>query len=220
MSLRNFWEKIVRNLLQIFRGYNLIWHLLAITLTFIIVRSGFDWTYFRFFYGTPLYRFLFSVGIIGALVPILLPLITYIIGKVKKNTILINTALALAQAAMLGSFISSAYKAFTGRAHPVAFADTPLDVTRIFEFGFWRAGIFWGWPSSHTTIAFAMSLTLIMLFPQSRKISLAAWVYAFFIGIGVSMTFHWFSDFVAGAIIGTVIGIVVGKSFYKQTMTN
>jgi membrane-associated phospholipid phosphatase len=28
------------------------------------------------------------------------------------------------------------------------------------------------------------------------------------------MTIHWFSDFVAGAIIGSVIGAVVGKSFW------
>jgi membrane-associated phospholipid phosphatase len=27
------------------------------------------------------------------------------------------------------------------------------------------------------------------------------------------MTIHWFSDFMAGAIIGTVIGVVVGKRF-------
>jgi membrane-associated phospholipid phosphatase len=27
------------------------------------------------------------------------------------------------------------------------------------------------------------------------------------------MTIHWFSDFVAGGIIGTIVGIVVGKSF-------
>jgi F0F1-type ATP synthase assembly protein I len=27
------------------------------------------------------------------------------------------------------------------------------------------------------------------------------------------MNIHWFSDFVAGVIIGTVIGVVVGKSF-------
>jgi membrane-associated phospholipid phosphatase len=27
------------------------------------------------------------------------------------------------------------------------------------------------------------------------------------------MTIHWFSDFLAGAIIGTVVGVVVGKSF-------
>jgi membrane-associated phospholipid phosphatase len=28
------------------------------------------------------------------------------------------------------------------------------------------------------------------------------------------MTIHWFSDFVAGAIFGSVIGVVVGKSFW------
>jgi len=27
------------------------------------------------------------------------------------------------------------------------------------------------------------------------------------------MTIHWFSDFLAGAILGSVIGTVVGKSF-------
>ena len=30
------------------------------------------------------------------------------------------------------------------------------------------------------------------------------------------MTIHWFSDFVAGAILGTVIGVVVGKSFLRE----
>jgi hypothetical protein len=29
--------------------------------------------------------------------------------------------------------------------------------------------------------------------------------YALYVGIGVSMTIHWLSDFVAGAILGTVI---------------
>jgi membrane-associated phospholipid phosphatase len=27
------------------------------------------------------------------------------------------------------------------------------------------------------------------------------------------MTIHWFSDFVAGAIFGSLIGVVVGKKF-------
>jgi hypothetical protein len=27
----------------------------------------------------------------------------------------------------------------------------------MFRFGFWRGGVCWGWPSSHTTIAFAMA---------------------------------------------------------------
>jgi len=46
-----------------------------------------------------------------------------------------------------------------------------------------------------------------------RKISWLALVYAGYIGLGVSMTIHWCSDSVAGAILGTVIGRVVGKSW-------
>jgi hypothetical protein len=43
--------------------------------------------------------------------------------------------------------------------------------------------------------------------------------HALYIGVGVSMTIHWFSDFSAGAIIGTAIGAVVGKSFLRSQMT-
>jgi membrane-associated phospholipid phosphatase len=42
--------------------------------------------------------------------------------------------------------------------------------------------------------------------------------YALYIGLGVSMTIHWFSDFAAGAIIGSAIGAVVGKSFLRSQM--
>jgi hypothetical protein len=40
--------------------------------------------------------------------------------------------------------------------------------------------------------------------------------YALYIGIGVSRTIHWFSDFAAGAIIGSAKGAVVGKSFWRS----
>jgi membrane-associated phospholipid phosphatase len=73
--------------------------------------------------------------------------------------------------------------------------------------------MFWGWPSSHTTIAFATACALAGLFPKQRWLGFAAIVYAIYIGLGISMTIHWFSDFVAGVIIGTLIGMVVGKSF-------
>ena len=45
-----------------------------------------------------------------------------------------------------------------------------------------------------------------------------ALTYAFYVGIGVSMTIHWFSDFVAGALIGTAIGIVVANSFSRAAL--
>jgi membrane-associated phospholipid phosphatase len=75
--------------------------------------------------------------------------------------------------------------------------------------------MFWGWPSSHTTIAFAMAATVFTLFPKQRWLGWLAMAYAFYIGLGVSMTIHWCSDFMAGAILGTVIGTVVGKSFFQ-----
>jgi membrane-associated phospholipid phosphatase len=49
---------------------------------------------------------------------------------------------------------------------------------------------------------------------------LLAILYAFYVGMGVSMTIHWFSDFVAGAIIGSVIGAVVGKSFRSDSLVS
>jgi hypothetical protein len=36
--------------------------------------------------------------------------------------------------------------------------------------------------------------------------------------IWVLMTIHWFSDFVAGALIGTVVGVVVGNRFSRSQM--
>jgi membrane-associated phospholipid phosphatase len=108
------------------------------------------------------------------------------------------------------------YKAFTGRVHPPRFL-TPaaVDISREFRFGFLRGGIFWGRPSSHTTIAFAMAVTLLTLYPENKIARYAALLYALYIGFGVSVTIHWFSDFTAGAIFGTIIGIVVGEGFCK-----
>ncbi len=124
---------------------------------------------------------------------------------------MVTFSLLTGQAGILGWFISSLYKAFTGRDYPPhVLAD---DVSKVFHFGFWKAGIFWGWPSSHTTAAFAVSLAIIVYYAQNKSAKLWAWIYAFFIGIGVSISIHWFSDFLAGAIIGSVIGVVVGKSF-------
>ncbi len=149
----------------------------------------------------------------GFFVPFLAPLVLVILGKIRKNSYLENAGFAIAQSAILGSLISSFYKAITGRAHPALSQLVSEDITHIFKFGFLRAGVFWGWPSSHTTIAFAMAFALIALYPKNTKVKILSVIYALYIGIGVSVTIHWFSDFVAGAIIGAVIGTVVGAAF-------
>ena len=141
-----------------------------------------------------------------------LPLGLIVWGLMRKNKTREIVGWALLQATILGSLISSTYKAFTGRIQP-NLSNTLIDSSHGFQIGFWEHGIFWGWPSSHTTIAFAMVMAFVTLFPGSRKVRVLAPAYAFYIGIGISTNIHWFSEFFAGAIIGTVIGVVVGKSF-------
>lgn len=204
-----FWDNIINS----FRGANLKWHLVAIALTYMLVASGFDWNYYQLLLGTPLYYFAFTAAAVGGLIPILAPILLLAYGAARKSVRLMTVAFAVAQSAMIGSIISSLYKAFTGRFHPSIAELSHVDISHIFQFGFLRGGIFWGWPSSHTTIAFAMAFALWALYPNNKYIKSAALIYALYIGIGVSMTIHWFSDFAAGAIIGTVIGTVVGGAF-------
>lgn len=146
--------------------------------------------------------------------PLMLPLVLILSGYITSHARVSLTGWAIGQAELIGSLISSVYKAFTGRVHP-ATHDVGTDISHDFRFGFLRGGMFWGWPSSHTTIAFAMAVTVFTLFPKQRWLGWLAITYAFYIGFGVSMTIHWCSDFVAGAILGTVIGVVVGKSFLR-----
>ena len=148
---------------------------------------------------------------IGGLVPFALPLLLLAFGSLTRSPQTRLTAWAVGQAELIGAIIAAAYKAITGRAHPPHVVGA--DLSQIFRFGFLRGGVFWGWPSSHTTIAFAMAITLFRLFPKQRWLGYLTITYALYVGIGVSMTIHWFSDFLAGAIFGTIIGMVVGKSF-------
>jgi membrane-associated phospholipid phosphatase len=209
--MKQFLVTLPRNLTGCFKGWKLAWHLVAILLTFILVMSGFDWRYCLATRNPALRSWMWPAVIIGGLLPICLPLLLLAFGFLAKSTKTILTGWAVAQAELLGALIVVAYKAFTGRAHPAH--NVGADLSHVFRFGFLRGGVFWGWPSSHTTIAFAMAVTVFTLHPKYWWLSLATILYAFYVGVGVSMTIHWFSDFAAGAIIGSVIGTVVGKSF-------
>lgn len=213
-----FFYQLPKNIIRCFKGYKLLWHALAIVLTYIIVTSDFDWRYFLSTRNPLLHTLSFPAVRLGMILPVVVPLILLVIGALRKNFEVKNTAFALGQAVILGLVVSSVYKAFTGRIPPPHFLgqDPPVDSSHGFRFGILRGGMFWGWPSSHTTIAFAMAFSLWEMYPENRLIRYAAILYAFYVGIGVSITIHWFSEFVAGAIIGSVIGMVVGKSLHQR----
>jgi membrane-associated phospholipid phosphatase len=213
-----FFYQLFQNSILSFKGYNLLWHFLAIVLTYIIVACDFDWFYFTSTRIPILRTYLFPAVRMGMVLLVVAPLILLLIGASAKDFKINNTAFALGQAAILGFAISSFYKAFTGRIPPLRFLShgVLVDTSHGFRLGFMRGGMFWGWPSSHTTVTFAMAAALWRLYPENRLVRYAAVLYAFYVGIGVSMTIHWFSEFVAGAIIGSVIGSVVGKSFCQR----
>ncbi len=189
-------------------------YILAGVFTYIIVVSGFDWGWYNFALNHLwIYRAGFASVSIGFFVPILLPTSIYLIGTALRNVKLQIIGLGSGQAAILGSVISSFIKVFTGRIPPQLF--THMTQMGGFQFGFLKGGAFWGWPSSHTTAAFAMAVALIELYPDSKVIKVCALLFAFIIGLGVSVNIHWLADAVAGALIGYAIGKSVGKGFSK-----
>jgi membrane-associated phospholipid phosphatase len=215
--MKRFLSTLPCNLLDCFKGRMVLWHSIAIILTFILVASGFDGLYFASTRNPMVRSWMFPAVVIGGLLPIGLPLGLLAIGIISRSARITLTGWAVGQTEFIGAIVAAAYKAITGRAHPSH--GVGADLSHVFHFGFLRGGVFWGWPSSHTTIAFAMAVTLFRLFPKQRWLGFVAITYSFYVGIGVSMTIHWFSDFIAGAIIGTVVGVVVGKSFWRDRMT-
>jgi membrane-associated phospholipid phosphatase len=209
--MKLFFSTLPRNILECFRGRMFVWHLAAIFLTLALVVSGFDWQYFLCTRSPVLRSWLWPAVPIGGLLPMVLPLALLFLGVVARRSQARLLGWAVGQAEVIGGIIAAGYKAITGRAHPAHGVGT--DLTHDFKFGLLRGGMFWGWPSSHTTIAFAMAVTVYRLFPKQRWLGYLALSYAFYIGFGVSITIHWFSDFVAGALVGTVVGLVVGTKF-------
>ena len=209
--MKRFFATLPLNCIDCFKPRWILCHLAGIVLTFVLVTSGLDWRYFFATHDPVLLSWMFPAVRIGGALPILLPFLLLALGSGSEDARIGLAGWAVGQAEILGSLISSAYKAVTGRAHPTHASG--VDLSHEFRFGFLRGGVFWGWPSSHTTIAFAAALTLFTLFPKQKWLRLLVLAYALYIGLGVSMTIHWLSDFLAGAIIGSVIGIVVGQSF-------
>ena len=143
--------------------------------------------------------------------PVLVPLGLYLVGETRRDDRLMRIAGRVAQAVVIASLLTILYKAFTGRLEPDFMYMVGIDdISREFNVGFLRHGIFWGWPSSHAAVASAGALVLVRLV-RMRLVTIAACAYALIVCVGAAVGFHWLSDVVAGAILGTLVGIVVSK---------
>lgn len=212
--MKKLFTALPQTLLTIFQGRNLILILIAMVLTLVIVVTGLDAWWFGYFRNGTIENFFSLAGIVGFFVPVLLWVILLIVGLIKKNNRTITAAWMTGQAGVLGWVLSSLFKVFTGRIPPPHDLLANLaDLSHVFQFGIYRGGIFWGWPSSHTATAFAMSIALGVFYKDKPWVKYLAIVYAAYIGLGASMSFHWLSDVVAGVILGSVVGVVVAHAF-------
>jgi hypothetical protein len=116
--MRQFLATLPLNLVGCFKGRRIVWHVIAIVLTFILVTSGFDWRYFLATRSSTLRSWMFPAVRIGGLLPFVLPLILWALGIIVRNARATLIGWAVGQAAILGLLIAAACKAVTGRPHP------------------------------------------------------------------------------------------------------
>lgn len=207
--------------LQIFSARFLLLHIVAIALTALLVLTGFDWTYLVYVLNAVPLQVLFIADVTGFVLPVLLIIVSIGVLLVSRKQIQRLYAEAIVYAILLGFTLSTILKAFTGRTSPPHFhhgVTQPLiDNSNSFHFGFLREQIIGGWPSSHATIMFALATTLALLLPKRWYVSAILFIPALFVGIGVTFGFHWSSEFIAGTLLGIVIGSTVGMH-YKAKM--
>lgn len=220
---RNFFATLPRRFVRVFAPRYLAWHALAIVLTYLLVTTGFDWYYFVHTRTPLLLALMLPAAILGFFVPVILPVGMYYFGEWRKKRYLMRAAVAVAQAGAGAYLLTILYKTFTGRTEPDFLVQAHFtDISHGFHLGFLQNGgfleygLFYGWPSSHTAVAWAGTAALIYMYPKNKVLAAVAALYAIYIGIGISVTIHWFSEFVAGAIFGTLVGVVVAKQVSKK----
>ena len=190
-------------------------YVIACGATYILIMSGFDWAYFIFAMHYVPRPLLFIADLSGTFTFVFLPIVLLTLVHRRKRMQFAALAHASAYAIILAFSVSTFIKCFTGRVSPPDDASVFIDNSHAFQFGFMREQIIGGWPSSHTTIAFALATALCIFYFRTWYARVAVFSAAFFIGIGVTLGFHWFSEFIAGALLGIAIGHVVGQAYRK-----
>jgi membrane-associated phospholipid phosphatase len=189
--------------------------------TVAFIQTGLDWKWRNIAYNND---WLSSSGLpftyIGWVVPFAAPVVLNIAGRIIRDNDLQIAGLALAQAALLTAVLPSPIKAGLGRSKPGIVTksnnhhvrtDRSDDFSN--EFDWFNMNFVDGWPSGHTAQAFAAAAVLTELYQDSLVLKIAAYSYAALMGLAVSVTTHWASEAVAGALIGYAIGKTVGASF-------
>jgi len=154
--------------------------------------------------------------VMGTIFPVLVPGYLCFISDDKS---LNNTGAVAVQATAVAFLYNNILKAISGRAHPDAEKNSGK-LSRDFKWGFGRRGVFYGWPSGHSMTNAAMAMSIASYHRDNPLVVAGSALYMGYIAtsmvLGAKGEAHWFSDAVAGALMGASIGWYIGSVFYKD----
>jgi membrane-associated phospholipid phosphatase len=141
-------------------------------------------------------------------------------GKLHKDDEAVGASYAVLQSSIIAFSYNTLLKAITGRPNPDwRHTEDMSDLSKTFRFGFLRGGVFWGWPSGHTSSTMAVVSALTSFYPDKTWLKVVGYSYVAYMVLGVSSVnrggMHWFSDAVAASLMSYAIGSTVGK-YYRS----
>jgi membrane-associated phospholipid phosphatase len=173
-------ENLPANTVKSFTGANALFHLAAVAATGLLIFTDADYRVHAFFYRHPgADNWFFPVAVAGGLGPVVTGSWFYFSGKHASCPRLAGVGCAVLQASLINITYVSLLKAVTGRPNPDREKyDNMQELSRTFRFGFGRGGIFWGWPSGHTSASLAVLSCLTAYYPEKTwlKAGSAVWM--------------------------------------------
>ncbi len=211
----NFWS----NTKNSFVGKSSWYHVASFGSTYILVASDADREIQDYFQKDPIGES-YGLGafIFGAVWQPIVGGVLYFSSDSKTKT----AGSAVLQAALIQTVYTTLLKGLTGRPDPIEGGDLANKEDGICGNSS-NSKIFFDfidgctYPSGHTSSVFSLVSSLYAFYPEKPWIAYFGYPIALAVGIGmVESDEHWFSDIVAGALIGHIIGWTVGTNFRKN----
>lgn len=200
-------------------GWPLAFHAVGGGATYLLSTNDVDLQVARFAarQNELAYGIAFTPGMMmGTFFPVLVPGYMYFI---SDNKALNNTGAVAAQATAVAFLYNNILKAVSGREHPDAEKNSGK-MSRDFKWGFFRRGVFYGWPSGHSMTNAALAMSIASYNRDNPFVVAGCGMYASYIAtsmvLGAKGEAHWFSDAVAGVLMGASIGWYIGGTFYNE----
>ncbi|MGE5352586.1 MAG: phosphatase PAP2 family protein, partial [Acidobacteriota bacterium] len=218
-------DNIGNNFLNAFSGYNGLLQLAGIASTYVLIHTNVDYHVTTYAMDhTSDANYALPGVVLGSTLPITTGGVLYFLGKHNNDKKMVAASFAVLQAGLLTVAYISVLKGITARAHPDpnSTADRK-EISRQFNFGFFRGGIYHGWPSGHVGGAMAVASALSNFYPEKTWLKYLTYGWVAYTMASVSIfhkgTMHWFSDAIAASLMTYTIGASVGK-YYRNMVDN